>query len=401
MKLARPPLLAGILLGCFATLVIAYAIKTNCPPQDSGTYPRLCYSDITALYVSRGLATGTIPYVDFPKGGSYDDPGFLEYPVLTGVVVGLTSLPSTTPATYLAWNAAILGSVALAVAALLTWIAGASAWRWSAAPAVVLYAFANWDLLAVGCVVAGCVLAARQRHSWAGFWFGLGAAAKLFPAVFVLPLLLDRVGAGDRRGALRVAGSAAAALIVPNAVLAVFTDGWWATYAFHSHRGADLGSVWAWIAPQSAPSFVNLASTVTLALAGTAVVFVGWQRRGSDGRYPVLQVGSCLLALVMLTSKIASPQQALWLLPCFTLLSTRLRWWLAWNGGAVLVFIVSFGVGLLGYGPSMAWFGIGLGALVRALLLSGLIFVFLDAEPVARRWEAGGHRAERLEPRPG
>ena len=384
MNQGRTRLFATTLLACLASLLIAYAVKTNCPPQDSGTYPELCYTDIAALYLARGLDNGTIPYFDFPQGGSFDDPGFLEYPVLTGAVVTLTSLPSTTRQDYLAWNAVVLGSVALASAGLLTWIVGLSALRWSVAPALVLYVYNNWDILAVGCVVAGCVLAARGRHTWAAFWFGAGAAFKLFPAVFVAPLFLDRISNGDRRGALRVLAAAGAALIIPNALVAVLTDGWWVTYRFHSQRGADLGSVWAWILPQSAPaSTVNVVSTLPLVLGGIAILAVGWRWRDSDGRYPFLPVGSSLLALLILTSKIGSPQQALWLLPSLALLSTRLRWWLAWNGWAMLVFAISFGVGLMGYDASMAPYADGFGALTRAALLIALIFVFLAARPLA------------------
>jgi uncharacterized membrane protein len=385
MKVPRAATAAIAFSACLAALAIAYAIKTNCAPQDSGTYPGICYTDITAIYRSRGLDTGTIPYVDFPAGGSYNDPGFLEYPVITGAVVALTAIPSSSPGSYLAWNAVVLGAVALVSTLLLVRIAGPSTLRWAAAPALVLFAFSNWDLLAVGCVIAGCAMTVAGRHSWAAFWFGVGAAAKLFPAVFILPLLLDRMRRGDKAGALKVGLAAGGALIVPNALLAVLTDGWWVTYAFHSQRGADLGSIWAWLLPHTAPiSMVNLATTVPLALAGLAILAAGWTRRQDDGSYPVLQVGSCLLALMLLTSKIASPQQALWLLPSFVLVSTQRTWWLAWNGWAILVFAVSFGVGIGPYDASMASVGVGLGALVRALLLFALVFVFWRAGPVAR-----------------
>ena len=188
----------------------------------------------------------------------------------------------------------------------------------------------------------------------------------------------------DGRGALRVLAAAGAALLIPNALVAILTDGWWVTYRFHLQRSFDLGSVWALILPYSTPtSLVNLTANLALALGGAALLVIGWRRREADGGYPVLAVGSALLALLMLTSKIASPQQALWLLPSLALLSTRLGWWLAWNGWAVLVFAISFGVGLLGYDASMAPFGDGLGAVLRTVLLIALIFVFMTARPKA------------------
>jgi len=374
-----------ILLACLLTLLAGYALKTVCPTQAAGTYPRLCYTDVTALYLSRGLDRGVVPYLDFPAGGSYLDQGLMAYPVGSGVVMFATAAIANGPAEYLLVNAILLGAIALACAALLVRLVGVSAIRWAAAPILALYAFHNWDLLAVGCVVAGCFMQARERPGWAGLWFGAGIAVKLYPVLFLAPLALERLWARDNRGAARAAAAGIAAFVLPNLIVALANlDGWWATYWYHSNRGADLGTVWAWILPDgTSAQLLNFLMGLALLMGGVAVLAVGWRRAARERAYPFLPVASALVVVFLLVSKVASPQYALWLLPSLVLLRLRLRWWVSWNLVGILVYLVSFGVGLAGYEFGMAREAILVAGVIRALVLVALAIVFLRAPTVA------------------
>lgn len=132
---------------------------------------------------ARGLDIGVLPYLDFPAGGSYQDPGFLEYPVVTGAFITALSAISDSAADFLRVNAALLGAVALLSAAVLRWLAGWLVMRWAAAPILALYAFNNWDLLAVGCVVAGCFMQARWRAGWGRALVRLGDGSQALPSL--------------------------------------------------------------------------------------------------------------------------------------------------------------------------------------------------------------------------
>ena len=63
-------------------------------------------------------------------------------------------------------------------------------------PLLIVHAFTNWDLLAIG-LTAGAMLAwARKKPVLAGALFGLGAAAKLYPMLLLGPLLILCLRAG-------------------------------------------------------------------------------------------------------------------------------------------------------------------------------------------------------------
>ena len=59
-------------------------------------------------------------------------------------------------------------------------------------PAMILYAFHNWDLLAVGLATLAMYAYIRRADGWAGLLLGLGAATKLYPCAAA-------PGAGARR----------------------------------------------------------------------------------------------------------------------------------------------------------------------------------------------------------
>ena len=105
-------------------------------------------------------------------------------------------------------------SPGLLTAALLAWLAGLRSWWFALAPPLVLYAFHNWDLFAV-CADGGRVLGAAARRVGrpaagrrrgrplvvAAVALGVGAAFKIYPMMFALPVALWLgTGGGGRCG---------------------------------------------------------------------------------------------------------------------------------------------------------------------------------------------------------
>jgi uncharacterized membrane protein len=199
-------------------------------------------------------------------------------------------------------------------------------------PAMILYAFHNWDLLAVGMATLAMYAYWKGADAWAGLLLGLGAATKLYPA-FLLPALA--LGAWKREGrppwtmGLAFIGGAAA-LNVP--VMIANFEGWKYPWDFQSMRTANFETSWfmlyrhlggAWFTDSG---FVNL---VSVAIFGTiSVVLIVLEARRPRPRPFALGFG--IVVAFLLTAKVFSPQYALWLLPFFALL--RMPWWsyLAW-----------------------------------------------------------------------
>ena len=73
----------------------------------------------------------------------------------TGAIMTVTAVLASTSSQYLNVNALLLGCIALGCVVLLAGFGARASLLWAASPLLALYAFHNWDLLAVGCVVAG------------------------------------------------------------------------------------------------------------------------------------------------------------------------------------------------------------------------------------------------------
>ena len=333
---------------CAAVLVAGFLLKAQClQPYDGRQYSRLCYNDLQPLYGIRGVQQKTFPYVHGRLEGDQGlVGGAIEYPVLTGVFMWFSGLFVSDGNAYLVVSAVLLAPFALLAAYLLGRVTPGRAWMWAAAPAVVLYAFHNWDLLVVAAAVGGFYAWYRRKPILAAVLFGIGGALKVFPIFFLAPLVLERWRARDRGGAIKVAAAGAGTTVAINLPFALINwDGWWATYEFHRLRGPNYDSIWTWLPPWL-PDFVGLqidlvSSVATLGFFVIALS-VGWIRSRKEGVYPFLPVCAAMLAAFLLWNKVHSPQYTLWLLPLLALVQVGIGWWVAYSVVDLLVYVGVF-----------------------------------------------------------
>ena len=155
-------------LACL-TLALHWVQKSPCQDgawQNNVQYTRFCYTDVLALYYAEGLNEGKVPYRDHP----------VEYPVLTGYFMGALGLPvhaigEGDPSINQAqWfynlNALVLGALAVATVAVILALRRRRPWDaalFALAPALLLTATVNWDLLAIGLAAFGLLAWARKR----------------------------------------------------------------------------------------------------------------------------------------------------------------------------------------------------------------------------------------------
>ena len=388
------PLVIGT---CLVFLLGGYFLKARCLDGhfNERSYKELCYNDIQPLYGIRlfrdegGVPEKTLPYVNGRLVDGELRDGAIEYPVLTGLFMWASGAPAGDADEYFRISAVLLAPFAVLVAVLLAQMARIRALLFTAAPALVLYAFHNWDLLVVAASVAGIWLWWKRRSGWAAVLFGIGAALKMYPIMFLAPLVLERIWEKDARGAVMTAMQGAGAALLVNLPFALANyDGWIATYLFHERRYPNFDSIW-WLGwPDWTPERFNLVTlvlTATFAIGSLVAGFVLARRRG---HFPFLQVCGALLATFLLWNKVHSPQYTLWLLPFFVILRVHIALWAAY---AVADFAVYWGVFryFYDYGfqrfDSVAKDVMTVGVWGRAGLLLILIVVFLTSREAIER----------------
>ncbi|MGY4098226.1 glycosyltransferase family 87 protein [Nocardia sp. R16R-3T] len=444
-RVQRTTVLAAVVvvLLCGLTLALAYANKARCAGAPFAANGRsavfdvikdsdVCYSDIQFLWLGRDIDQHVFPYVG---GGITDDGtltgGAVEYPVLSGVLMWLGAVGADNDAEFLLHTALLLTPFALLTAWLLVRLAGRAALLWAAGPPLVLYAFHNWELPVVCMAVAAVyVVTAMTRYSLrtrgilAAVLLGIGFCLKLYPGIFVLPLLAYVLTGGQRdmddptptrfdvRGALLTVGAAIGTVIVVNLPFALAGyDGWRASITFQQLRQADIttNSIWYWglrqLFGQDADGeyafqhAVSIASPTLVLTAFALAMWLGWKRFTMTGTFPWIGVSGAMLCGFLLFHKVHSPQYTLWLVPFLVLL--EVPWAVI---GGYLIADAAIGIGVFRY-----FYSIGSGNSVdsmekivqfgvwgRAALLVVFFFLFVRAMP--RRTRPEPPRIPRFEP---
>lgn len=313
-----------------------------------------CDSDLAVVWYSRGLAEHLLPYLELLPTWS-GTPATVEYPVLSGLLMWLLSLPASTYAGFVAVTAVVMGALAAWLTVILYRRAGLRTWAWAASPALVFYLTYNLDLPPTLCMVGALALVAgrdprtisRRRYLGAAVLLALGGALKLFPLLFGPALMAwlwyGRPGEGQPplrvriRRSLEVAAAAIAVLVGVNVpVFLANPAGWLAPLAYQASRAItqDTMSIWyflnTWVdLPQhTVMTLATLATTAGL----IAVLATGWRLAARAGEYPLLGTSLGLLVAYLLLNKVFSPQYTIWALPLLIFLGFR-----AWVAVSVLV----------------------------------------------------------------
>ncbi|MEW1861182.1 glycosyltransferase 87 family protein [Streptomyces sp. NBC_00669] len=343
-----------VVIGMFALGMVQ---KTSCysggwfqPPPSDQQYAHACYSDIPHMYTQRGFGADLVPYFDrIPDSLSGSaDLHYLEYPVLTGlfmeVASWLTPPGSGQHSAQIFWIANS-GMLMICAVALVVCVARTNRRRpWDGlfvalSPALALTATINWDLFAVALAAGGLLLWSRGRPGRAGVLIGLAAAAKLYPVLLLGALFLLCLRAGRLRQFGRTLGAAVAAWLVVNLpVMAFAPHGWAQFYTFSKDRGTDYGSLWMIVRDRSGNALDGVneygIALMLLLCVGIAALALYAPRRPRLGQMAFLMV-----AALLISNKVYSPQYVLWLLPLAVLARPRWRDLAIWQGAEVLYFL--------------------------------------------------------------
>lgn len=463
------------------TSLLGFAQKAPCRDGSSWVheyqYTRACYTDVVALYSAEGLSSGKLPYYEHP----------VEYPVVIGGVMQVSSVlargvanvfpddrteradKALTAAQRAAaanpTDAALASKVTAAQSARdyaetiargrhffdITWLlvticalivtvtvarlAGRRPWDaalFALSPALLLHATTNWDLIAVALAGLGLLAWARRHPAIAGLMLGLATATKLYPLLFLVPLLFlcfraRRMRAWSVVAAVTVAiavgvtapvyltapsfaeingthtkvldsplsrlGDEGLSAVLPhdtvNGVRA--TNAVYRFFDLNKDRGADWDSLYFqvqhlrtddgafkglrnWLADLvtdrgSPPTKLNRWVTVFELLVLGAVGLLALRAK----RRPRLpQLLFLTVAGFLLANKVDSPQYVLWLVPLAVLARPRWRPFLAWQVAEAALLLARF---YFFVGNDKPGQGIGIGLFFAAVLLRDVLLV--------------------------
>jgi len=368
-------LVTASLIGC----ALGFLNKAACRNGDWNIglrqFQAHCYTDIYPLYFGEGLSAGKVPYTQHP----------VEYPVLIGAAMQAVAWlvrpindPYIRGREFFDATVVLLTLFAIAGTLATAYLAGRSR-RWTAllvalAPGLILAAFINWDLIAMGLVALGMAAWAARRQVLAGVLLGLAVATKFYPLVFFGPLLLLCLRAGRLRAFGVTAASAGVAWLAVNLPVAIVAPiGWARFYGLSAGRVADWGSIWYYFEIEHWPvvGTLGIGSLDTFSflafLAGCVLIALIILAAPRRPRLP--QVFFLVLAVFLLTNKVWSPQYVIWLVPLVVLARPRLWSYALWQLAEVGYFfaIWAYLITLLATGPAVDG-GIGTGLYFAALL---------------------------------
>jgi uncharacterized membrane protein len=299
---------ALIALAILASL-LSFAKFSHCENTGWATpdqYIHACYSDLPSLYEARGLSSNQWPYASADNS--------VEYPVLTGAVMYLTSFAANSPASYFNINTFFLILLFIATAAVVRRIRPEFAYLVPVAPAMIASLFINWDLWAIATMMLAIYWFDRKQFNYSALLLGVSISTKFLPIFLLIPIVFILWRENRVKEAIKYIATTFAVWLLINAPFALTTPtGWWRFYKLNLERGPDWGSIWLAL-QQLGINFANLnyLSILLLLIALTTIAILLFELRYTP---TLAAVAFFVLASVMLASKVYSPQYVLWLTP--------------------------------------------------------------------------------------
>jgi uncharacterized membrane protein len=359
------------------TLALHFVQKSPCRDgawSDYEQYTKFCYTDVLALYYAEGLSDGAVPYIDHA----------VEYPVLTGALMGVIGLPvhaygKTHPEfnqgqAFYDLTALALSAFAIATVALIVAMRRRRPWdavMFALSPALLVTATVNWDFLAIALAVGGLYAWSRRPTEDAGaiLWpilagalLGLGTAAKLWPLFLFVALLALAIRKSEWLRFILAAVAGGVMWLLVNVPVILANYGNWHTFIkLNNDRGVDWGVLWyigryvdgkywsgspgdsglfQWLARDENRGILN---AVSLGLFVAACVAIVWLTQRAPVPPRLTQLAFLIVAVFLLFNKVWSQQFTLWLLPLAVLARPRWGAFLAWQFAEVAYFLSFYG----------------------------------------------------------
>ena len=294
----------AILASLLSVAKFSHCANTGWATPDQ--YVHACYSDLPALFEARGLSTNQWPFAS--------DDNSVEYPVITAMVMYVTSFAANSPVSYFNINIFFLILLFIATVLIVRKIRPEFAYLVPVAPAMIASLFINWDLWAIATMMLAIYWFDRKQFTYSALLMGLSISTKFLPIFLLIPIVFIFWRENKIKEAVKYIAIAFGTWLAINLPFAVTTPtGWWHFYKLNLERGPDWGSFWLAL-QQLGINLTNLnyLSILLLLIALTTIAILLFEIKYTP---TLASVSFFVLASVMLASKVYSPQYVLWLTP--------------------------------------------------------------------------------------
>ena len=299
---------AFLILAVLAALV-SFTKFSHCQSTIWATpdqYIHACYSDLPSLFGERGLIDNKWPYASKTNA--------VEYPVITGLVMYATSFVAHSPISYFNINAIFLALLFIVVILIARRIKPEFAYLIPLAPAMVASLYINWDLWAIATMMLAIYWFDRKQDIYSAIAIAISISTKFLPVFLLFPIAFILWRQNRIKELVKYIGTTAGIWIAINAPFALTTPtGWWRFYKLNMERQADWGSLWLAL-DQLGINLANLnyLAILLLLIGMTSVAIFLFELKHTP---TLASVAFIVLAVVMISSKVYSPQYVLWLTP--------------------------------------------------------------------------------------
>jgi len=299
---------ALLALAIFAAL-LSFTKFSQCEGTNWATpdqYIHACYSDLPSLFGERGMDDNKWPYAS--------DTNAVEYPVLTGLVMYATSFVAHSPISYFNFNALLLALLFICVVFIVRKIQPEFTYLVAVAPAMIASLYINWDLWAIATMMLAIYWFDRKAYLYSSIALAVSISTKFLPVFLLLPIIFILWRSNQIREMFKYAATTVAIWLAINLPFALTTPtGWWRFYKLNLEREADWGSLWlAFSQLGLGLANLNYLAILLLLIGLTAFVIFLFEVKNTP---TLASVAFIVLAIVMVASKVYSPQYVLWLTP--------------------------------------------------------------------------------------
>jgi uncharacterized membrane protein len=305
MAMRTRALLALALLAALLSFTkFSHCEGTNWATPDQ--YIHACYSDLPSLFGERGMADNTWPYAS--------DTNAVEYPVLTGLVMYATSFVAHSPISYFNFNALLLALLFIFVIFIVRKIQPEFTYLVPVAPAMIASLYINWDLWAIATMMLAIYWFDRKAYLYSSIALAVSISTKFLPVFLLLPIIFILWRSNQIREMAKYAATTFGMWLAINLPFALTTPtGWWRFYKLNLSREADWGSLWlAFSQLGLGLANLNYLAILLLLIGLTSFVIFLFEVKNTP---TLASVAFIVLAIVMVASKVYSPQYVLWLTP--------------------------------------------------------------------------------------